>query len=233
MFTKNFTTDLEALIAREKSGDHFAFARFADGEHALLENKSIRGWDWELTNSAAELQRTMKLAFQYNKSDYYYGVSCGCCDPVKYAYYKNALADRWDRVSYSNMFANSNYDRSIEWLKSLPNPVVLANVAAAKAAFPFTPFMIYTIPSHAVERYLELYQQWYQDLARCAKLCTNMTFLVSCGPLSEIFIHWMHSINPKNTYIDVGSLLDPYMHGTTRDHHRPGSVCRTRTCTIL
>ena len=38
-----------------------------------------------------------------------------------------------------------------------------------------------------------------------------MLFLISAGPLSEVFIHKLYKSNPNNIYIDVGSSIDPYI----------------------
>jgi hypothetical protein len=35
-------------------------------------------------------------------------------------------------------------------------------------------------------------------------------FLVSAGPLSEVFIHQLYLSNPNNIYIDVGSSIDVF-----------------------
>ena len=40
---------------------------------------------------------------------------------------------------------------------------------------------------------------------------TNMLFLLSAGPLSEVFIYKLYKSNPNNIYLDVGSSIDTYV----------------------
>ena len=40
---------------------------------------------------------------------------------------------------------------------------------------------------------------------------TNHVFLFSASSLSEVLIHELYKVNDKNTYIDVGTTLHPYM----------------------
>ena len=42
------------------------------------------------------------------------------------------------------------------------------------------------------------------------KKYTNTLFLISAGPLSEVFIHKLYLSNPNNIYIDVGSSIDMF-----------------------
>jgi Asp-tRNA(Asn)/Glu-tRNA(Gln) amidotransferase A subunit family amidase len=42
---------------------------------------------------------------------------------------------------------------------------------------------------------------------------TNQLFFISCGPISEIIIDVLYKANPNNTYIDVGSSIDEFVHG--------------------
>ena len=39
----------------------------------------------------------------------------------------------------------------------------------------------------------------------------NHVFLFSASSLSEVLIHELYKVNDKNTYIDVGTTLHPYM----------------------
>lgn len=44
-------------------------------------------------------------------------------------------------------------------------------------------------------------------------------YLFSAGMATNVFIHEMWSINKENTYIDVGSVFDPYVGRKTRSYH--------------
>ena len=52
----------------------------------------------------------------------------------------------------------------------------------------------------------------------------NELFFISCGPISEIIIHKLYESNPNNTYVDVGSSIDEFVHGyKTRPYMDPTS----------
>ena len=48
----------------------------------------------------------------------------------------------------------------------------------------------------------------------------NHTILLSAGMAANVFIHDLWSQNKENTYIDVGSVFDPYIGKLTRSYHR-------------
>jgi len=47
----------------------------------------------------------------------------------------------------------------------------------------------------------------------------HQVYCFSAGMCSNVFIHKLWLENPKNTYIDVGSVFDPYVGRKTRDYH--------------
>lgn|SRR5574343_1022852 len=225
MFNKHFAGDLEAIIQRVKNkGPGFAFTRFADGEHAVMEKKPLQGYDWSMKDSFVRSSEALNKALDYRDENYFYGVSCACCDQEKYDYYKRRLHDCWDRVSYSNMFVNGNYGRTIEWLKSLPKiDLFLMNEAGEGKELPINSSRRVYYPANVLDMFervsesiLGMTEEDISDLPE------KSLVLVSVGPLSEILIHKMYTSNKNNYYLDIGSVIDPMIHGDTRIyHHNP------------
>ena len=53
----------------------------------------------------------------------------------------------------------------------------------------------------------------------------NELFFISCGPVSEIIINKLYTNNPYNSYVDVGSSIDEYVHSKiTRPYMLPTSI---------
>ena len=48
----------------------------------------------------------------------------------------------------------------------------------------------------------------------------SKVFLFSAGMASNVFIHDLWNYNKNNTYIDVGSVFDPYVGRFTRQYHK-------------
>ncbi len=233
-FTHNFNQDLDILL-NEVGKKPFAFTRFADGEHAVLEGKPIQGYDWFMEPSYDLSKLDINAALNYRHPRYYYGISCACCDQEKATYYKAKLTDCMQQVTYSNIFANGNYQKSKSWLESLDslnlNPWLLVNDKAYNKSFPFkankTYFSSNILATYETKPYVINYQ--VSDIARNTN---NQLVLVAVGPMSEILIHKLWKLNDSNYYIDIGSIVDPYIHGDTRIyHHHPH--WKTLNCTNL
>lgn len=230
MFSHDFSQDLEILLSQINK-EPFAFTRFADGEHAVLEGQHINGYDWTMESSFSLAKKDINSSLDYRDSRYFYGISCACCDPVKSQYYKNKLADCLERVSYSNMFVNSNYSKAREWLSSIPsNSWLLCNEKAKNKSFPFKSNTIY-FSSNIIKAYETEKNTILSSLSPILQE-SNKIVLVSIGPLSEILIYHLWNHNKTNYYIDIGSIIDPYIHGNTRIYHHDSSWLN-RTCTSL
>jgi hypothetical protein len=49
---------------------------------------------------------------------------------------------------------------------------------------------------------------------------THKVYLFSAGMVSNVFVDRLWKLNNTNTYIDVGSVFDPYVGRTTRSYHK-------------
>lgn len=230
MFSHNFSQDLEILLS-QIGKEPFAFTRFADGEHAVLEGQPINGYDWTMESSFSLARKDINSSLEYRDPRYFYGISCACCDSIKSQYYKNRLTNCLERVSYSNMFVNSNYNKAREWLSAIPSDSwLLCNEKAKNKSFPFKSNNIY-FNSNIVKAY-ESEKNTILSSVNPILEESNKIVLVSVGPLSEILIYHLWNHNKTNYYIDIGSIIDPYIHGNTRIYHHDSSWLN-RTCTSL
>lgn len=226
MITKVFKDDLEFIKSKILNKGPFAFARYADFELAVLTNNKITSCDHiTVSEEDREFGKELYDTLLHKESNYFYGISCPCCDMHSYQTYKRILTNSWDRVTFSNMFVNSNWNSATEFLMSYKDKIFIAN-ENAKLEVPF-----FKCPSNVLIAYrskrLEL-KNYYESIA---KNYNSQLFCISAGPLAEIIIHWMYNANPNNQYIDIGSALDTYIHKTaTRDYHIPGRVFNLRTC---
>lgn len=214
-FTNNFQEDLQTIINKIENKENFAFARYADGELAVIENKKITGCDgWSVTEKDIQFGKDLLNSCNHLENNYFYGISCPCCDPVGNNKLKNIFSKSVNKLTYSNLFVNFNWEKAFNYFKN-KDKILVCNTTS-KIEEPF-----YKVPNNVLEFYrlgknnLKLY---YESIA---KNHINSLFCISAGPLAEIIIDWMYTINPNNQYIDVGSCLDPLIHGrATRDYHR-------------
>ena len=232
MFSKDFIKDFD-ILTNEISKEPFAFVRYADGEHAVLERQPIQGHDWHMSPEYKIASEDINESLNYRHNRYFYGVSCYCCDPPKAEYFKNKLVDCWERVTYSNLFANANYIKTLEWLGKIDKPIcVLGNLNMVSKKLPFKGSSVF-YPSNIVQLYNSGYKEDIIAASITGTKIKDNVVLVALGPLSEILIHKMWLENPSNYYIDIGSVIDPFIHGLTRDYHRKDSPFSKKVCNNL
>lgn len=234
-FTHDFQSDLSTLLSELDSGRPFAFTKFADGERLLLDHvshnlrKPFEEWD-----SGAETPFVSRLrsALTDCLSGYYIGISCPCCsdasgyrhDVPDYEFYRQAVTMPMDRVTFCNIFVNANYGA---WEQRLirqfndSGAILISSSAISSEAF--------RIPKNAVNT------NWgIDDLIQ--RICDipdgPEPIFVAAGPSGCILIHEVWRSGPRNrTIVDVGSTLDPMIHGAwTRGYHDPNHPNRKKIC---
>jgi hypothetical protein len=228
MFNHSFDQDLDLLINKIINKESFAFARYADGELAVLNNKHITGCDgWTVTDQDKLFSEELASSLLHAEENYYYGISCPCCDPPAYNQLKTLLIANWDRVTFSNLFVNSNWKKSYDFFMSHQNKIFICN-SNCKLQFDY-----YKVPPNVISAYRTHREDLKNYYSTIAKNYKNMLFCISAGPLAELIIHWMYGENPENQYVDVGSCLDPFIHGrATRIYHHQANSFNNKVCVL-
>ena len=139
MFTHVFEKDATLVIDKIFNGDNFALSRYADGEYHVMNALQCNGCDgWEVGPEDGILAEALTKAFTHTEGNYFYGISCPCCDSPKYTWLKENIKQEWGKVTYSNLFVNGNYNKFKSMVESLERPVVLlVNEAADEVKYPF------------------------------------------------------------------------------------------------
>lgn len=224
MFTTNstFRSDLEFLLEKLKNRDKFAFSKYADGEYMILVNKSVRncdGWEFNPYLNNKEYQLLLD-SFRYNHPDYYVGISCPCCQPESHI---NWMRDNVGskNITWANIFVNSNYDFFVnnfipEFNRWEGKVILFANEEGIDKKLPFkidkyVPLNLTSWKEPEVSKIIED-SKIYSDEEE------NQLFLFSAGPLGNMLSHQLHSHNKNNTYIDIGSTINPWIVGNNRGY---------------
>lgn len=235
MFTHVFEEDATLVINKIFNGDNFALSRYADGEYHVMNALQCNGCDgWEVGPEDGILAEALTKAFTHTEGNYFYGISCPCCDSPKYTWLKENIKQEWGRITYSNLFVNGNYSKFKSMVESLERPVVLlVNEAADEVKYPFDVVDRLLVPGDVIKWYRDSSQEVEEAVISLAKKYTDTLFFVSAGPLSELSISLMYQANPNNSYIDVGSSLDYWTHQRyTRLYQNPTSEFSTRMCSF-
>ncbi len=232
MITDSFKNDLLFIHEKIKRQDSFAFSKFADGEYKILRNELVTNCDkWTFNPTKHEEEREMLIdSFLYAHPEYIIGISCPCCQPHRDVQWMRKVVNT-SFITWANLFVNSNYDYFINSIlpdiNAWGNKITLvANEAGLGRQLPinvetYIPCAIGAFLHPDVHRHID-------EMSEIALKENNQLFLFSCGPLGNILAHKLHIINKNNTYLDVGSTLNPWIVGKNRGYLLGGN---TKTCT--
>lgn len=215
MFVHDFEADFNAILERT---DPFAFIRFHDGEHALLEKlyyQAASGW----SSNGADVWFFEEFRASLNPPDgVYIGVSPPCCAPRATHFYRHNVSIAPHRVTYATLFSHRNYRRFAELRQRFKDAVT---VGCANADI--------KVPSNGVTK------PWDMDAAVDKMLKARKPILVAAGPCANVMIvrYWQRQApEHRQIVLDVGAALDQEIHGKrTRYYHEPNSLALKHTCT--
>ena len=231
---KNFADDFELILNKVKRGDSFAFSKYADGEYKILRNEKITNcdnWTFDPATHQTE-QRYIKEPFQYAHKDYFVGVSCPCCQPEDHCDWMREQV-KTPNLTWANLFVNSNYPKFVkemmvgfhEWKG---RKILLANEVGQTRRLPFQVHKY--IPCNGQAFLMPYVDEHIKEMSELALEEDGQLFLFSAGPLGNILAHRLHKVNPNNTYIDIGSTINPWVVGSNRGYlqQAPDTL---KTCT--
>ena len=221
---KSFVDDIKSIFTKIKSKEHFAFSKYADGEYKVLRNEPITNCDhWSFDPCTHQIEHQYLLSsYQYSHPDYYVGISCPCCQPESHIQWMRDNV-KTKNVTWANLFVNGNY----EFFKSNFFPefdkwegevTLVANEQGENKKLPFKidnylPIQIGSWFNPVLEHIINL-------LKEKATQSDNQLFLFSGGPLGNILAHQLHLVNKNNTYLDIGSTINPWIVGSNRGYLR-------------
>jgi hypothetical protein len=66
-----------------------------------------------------------------------------------------------------------------------------------------------------------------EKMKKLATNAYNQLFLFSAGPLGNILAHQLHELNSENTYIDIGSTINPWVTRDNRGYLKENAILKT------
>jgi hypothetical protein len=216
METKTFEDDFQQLYKRLKSRKPFAFSKYADGEFYILVNKPllIHGDKWTFEPDKHSKERELLMdSFIYNHPQYIIGISCPCCQPMEDVRWMRDNT-RTDKLTWANLFVNSNYIHFKE--KFIPEfnkwEGTVNVIASEKGSSSDLPFKCDNyIPINKTAWQLPYITELIDKGKQISETENDQLFLFSGGPVGNIMAHQLHMNNPNNTYIDIGSTINPWV----------------------
>jgi hypothetical protein len=234
---KTFRSDLEKFHQKLVNKEHFTFSKYADGEWAVMKNHPVNNKEfWFTPNSMIDEIKRNKLieSFRFKHPNYYVGISCPCCQGMDVHREMLSYSKQQDgKLTWANLWVNSNYPYFVENIIPLFNerPVVLfCNKNGQTDNLPFKPVVVFPVNNNAWEK------NW--SLIEDAKLIfsdpkwIDCIVLFCCGPFGNILAYELTKHNDKNTYLDIGSTLNPWLKsaGFERHYYMGDNVFSRMTC---
>lgn len=215
------------------------FARYADGEAALIRGKPIGpdsmvaridGWSAPsniLTTLGADLRKTIKRIDQ----NYFYAISCTCCDRPTRDFLLSIIGAPETQLTFANLWINGNYNNFINKLNMIKEKVYLiGNIKGQDNIYPFEKDY-FSIPNDCINFWNNNKLNIKTSLTNKFKDLNNPLVLVAAGPMSELIVDHLWTINPNGRYIDVGSALDEFIFGKqTRAYMIESSTFNKKIC---
>lgn len=232
-----FKKDFKSLLDKLKNKENFAFTRFSDGELYILQNKKIfikentcflrgeehRGsWGEEehksfIPKDNQELRIHLTEAFTHRQKNYFKGI-CTKQDigyeDWKWQFDSRLLSENEDNLTFANLLINGNYINFMTQIVPLikdnqVDVVYVCNKAANLEKFPFNLKKDFRVGSNCHINDIHLVDEmikWVED-----NNIQNHLFLFSAASLSNLLIYELYKRFPNNTYMDIGSTLNPML----------------------
>jgi len=218
---EKFNTDFNYFWSLIENNTNFTFARYADGEVMLMKGEAVSDGTqassidkWKAPNNLTKVGEQLLKTLTHTEENYFYAISSTTDNLSDYNFLKNNITQSEDKLTFVNLWINANYSLMLKNLCSNKRDVILiCNKDAEKNNFPFNVIDITPFPDDCINFWETNDVEFTQMLVDKYSSMSNQLFFISCGPISEIIIDTLYKANPNNTYVDVGSSIDEFVHG--------------------
>jgi len=229
MKNKIFSEEISKIFDKLKNKEFFSFSKFADGEWMIMRDISLNNNEFNYTPEDVFYKNKLIESFKFKDDGYFVGVSCPCCQGQHHYDMVSFSEQNQSNLTYANIFVNSNYDfykdNFIHEFKYWDVHLV-ANKNSKIENLPFKIEKFYPVENTAFKHNYGLIEEIKKETL------TNKLFLFACGPFGNMLAHQLWEHNKNNTYLDIGSTLNPWLQseGFKRDYYDAGILYKNRTC---
>ena len=233
---KDFKQEFTKLLTKINSNEQFAFSRFSDGELFMMRNQPvIIGTDHYVTgeikgrNTYGEEE---VKEFLPERDQVYRDKLIECFKDVRPNYFKGICTSNentatptgpftyqvelhggdHETLTYSNLLINSNYPRFMEEMVPLfpqKDIIYVVNRLANTDKLPFKVKKKFEIGSNCMINDFHITEEVKEYIAKNS--IKEHIILCSAATLSNFIIHDCFTENDQNTFLDIGSCLNPIL----------------------
>lgn len=230
---KNFEDDFYKLLTLLKAGEPFAFNRFSDGELYIFQNKELildarqvkigdqvvgsvyHEEDFKRFHPEEHAFYRDRLvdSFKFTGRNYFKGLSCRCCvGDENFQWQLDFHGEYDDNFTWANLLVNGNYPKFIREMYPVFNDYKTVFICNKKNDLSVLPFVVkdFRVGYNAmVNDYglIEVIKNWIDE-----NKVEGHLFLFSATSFSKMAIHQLYEHCDRNTYLDVGTTLNPFMN---------------------
>jgi len=233
---KNFSSAFDTILDKVKNTENFAFTRFSDGELFIMQNKTVVLADNHyITGEVKGSNRYTKEehkefypekhqfyrqklieCYQHNQENYYKGI-CTSTDGHVGKHNFDWMIDfhggDHENLTFSNLLINANYSKFIEeMVPELCNRDVIyvVNELANTKNLPFETIKEFKIGSNCMIDNYDTSEKVKEYIEK--NKIQNAVVLCSAASLSNFVIYECFKHNSNNTFLDIGSCLNPLLN---------------------
>lgn len=232
---KTFTGDFDKLKNKLKNRENFSFIRFSDGELFVLQNLRLElnrdhyiignGLGHGEYNEEEQkkfipgkdefYRKKLEESLQYDAPNFYQGI---CTKPDVNEEVFNWMVSlsggnsESERLTWANLFINGNYERYIKEIVPLFSErevIMVVNHSAQIEHLPFPVKKVFRVGTNCFINNYGLIEEMKTYIKENG--IENHLFLISAASLTNLIGHQLHEEFPNNSYIDIGSTLNPIM----------------------
>ena len=237
---KTMVKDLEKIRSLLENNENFAYTRFSDGELMVMFGvKIIIAPDYyEIGDHGIQFQKhgveeekyfipdmhqhqreAVIGSFQYKAKNYFKGLSNkeslkARNDACTFENQMSLYGNDPEHLTFANLLINGNYSKFIEEVVPLFSDKRVVYVGPRNGDISKLPFDVvkdFRVGPDCIRNDFNLVEEipaWIRE-----NKIKDHLFLFTAGSLSECVIHRCFENEPENTYMDVGSSLNPFIPG--------------------
>jgi hypothetical protein len=239
---KKFTEDIKIIFNSLKNKEHFAYSKYADGEMKILMGDNIDiltkcngEFKYDKDDKSDQDYRNKLIeSFKYCDKNYHIGIGCPCCiGDDNYKWMKNFTSCDEKNITWANIFVNGNYNFYVEnFIPEYKNhKIIMVCNHKAKLNNLFGDNLIkdFRVGTNAWKNDFKIIDEIKKYILD--NDIKNHLFLFAAGPFGNILTYELFKFRRENTYMDIGSTLDPLIDlGGTRGYHK-GAPTLKKICT--
>jgi hypothetical protein len=225
---KDYKKEIEFFYNKIINNEKFALCKFADGEWSAIKGNYIPAANGEWFTNGSDpifevVRKELSDSIKYKHPEYYVAI-CPCYkDTIEYS------GQSESNITYANIFVNSNYEfykkKYIELYKE-KDIHLITHKNTKLENLPFKVEKFYPIDYNAWINNRDL-----PDIILEQDLKDKL-FLFAAGSFANILTHKLWKNNKNNTYLDIGSTLNPWtkIEKLKRDYYMGNSELEKLVC---